>query len=193
MRNPLSVPKYPPTALSAQCQAMPHGSALEVLDLLLPQHFSLQIWKTTQNLALIGGLMSLQCLVNPCVSLRLYKYVQCNPVSCTFSSMQQSELKRTIQPWEEATKYFSHTGIKQISSTTTQQRQLETLCFLSYTPAFMQTSNACMTILAVNSNKKSTKTTSSSSILSSLQLFLNRQVICFCIIAASACTDISYK
>ena len=55
MRNPLPVPKYPPTALSAHCQTVPRGSALGVLNPVLPQPFSLQIWRTTQNLALMEG------------------------------------------------------------------------------------------------------------------------------------------
>ena len=139
-----------------------------------------------------GVLMPLQHLVNPCVSLRLYKYMQCYPLFLVLPILcnNQSEnapFHRGKEPWNILS-HWSKADFSQHHTT----KAVRNLAF-SYTPAVMQTPNACMTTLAVNSNEKPTKTTSPSSVPAFLQLFLNRQATYAYIIATSACTDISYK
>lgn len=151
----------------------------------LPQRFSLQIWRTIQDPEHVEGWClcntswipaSYQDCINTCCVMLCFLYFL---FYATFSIKMHHLSKESGHET-----HFSHQSNATFSyhHTTKAARNL----VFPFTPAVMQTPNACMAMLPMNSNGKSNKTTSSSAILSSIvfeqarQLLLYYSNICVC-------------
>lgn len=164
-------PRYPTAKL-------PHSPALEVLAPALPQHFSLQIWRTMQDPECVEGWClcnaswtpaSHQDCINTCGVILCFLYL-------LFYATFRIKMHHLAKGSGHET-HFSHQSNAAFSyhHTTKAVRNL----VFPFTPAVMQTPNACMAMLPMNSNGKSNKTTSSSAILSSIVFEQARQLLLY--------------